>query len=162
MRGMQLQRSGGNHAWLCNPNPRRRHGGDLFQRARCRIGTGGDSDHATGFARHVRTFDPCHFNCHQLYAVMQFAGGKLSNRLFCSGAARSHRRLWSIQRSLSKPYIERDGKRSLHVRLHFGAAYVSDELRPVIVHTRTITSRTIFRELASPYLRAVSSREGTP
>ena len=64
---------------------------------------------------------------------MQFAGGKLSNRLFHSSAARTSRRLW-----LSEPYIERDGERGSHVKLHFGAAYVSDELCPTILHTRTI------------------------
>jgi hypothetical protein len=132
-----VARSGGNHAWLCNPNPCRR-GGDLFQRTRRCIGTGGDNGHATGLASCVRTFDPRHFNCHQLYAVMQFAGGELSNRLFYSSTACTHRDVWPFQRTLSSPYTERDGECSLRVGLHFDATCVSDELRPTILHTRTI------------------------
>jgi hypothetical protein len=73
-----------------------------------------------------------------LYAVLQFAGGKLSNRLFHSSAAHTHRHLWAIQRTLSGPYIERDGECSLRVSLHFDPTCVSDELRPTILHTRTI------------------------
>ena len=69
---------------------------------------------------------------------MQFAGGELSNRLFHSSATRSQCRRWPLQRSISDPNSERDGEPGLHVKLHFDTTCVSDELRPTILHTRTI------------------------
>jgi hypothetical protein len=129
--------SGGNYALPCNPTPRRRNG-DLFQRARRCIGTGGDSDNATGLACYVRTFDPCHFNRHQLHDVVQLAGGGLSNRLFRSSAASCPGRLWPLQRTLYKPYLERDGEHDLQIKLHLDLAVVSDCLRPTSLHIGTI------------------------
>jgi len=83
---MQL-RSGGNYASPCNLNPCGRCG-DLVQRARCCIGTGHNFN-STGLPYLWGTFNPRHFNCHQLHDVVQFAGRELSSGLFRPSAARS-------------------------------------------------------------------------
>ena len=87
------------------------------------------------------TFNPRHFNCHQLHDVVQFAGRELSSGLFRSGAARSQCRRFHYERALSNPNTKRDGESGLHDRLHFGATCVSDELRPTSLHTGTIAGR---------------------
>jgi hypothetical protein len=69
---------------------------------------------------------------------MQFSVSELSNRLFRSSAARSECRPFPVHRGLSDPRTKRDGEPSLHVSLHFGAAFVSDELRATSLHTGTI------------------------
>ena len=132
---MQL-RSGGNYASPCNPNPCGRCG-DLVQRARCCIGTGHNFN-STGLPYLRGTFNPRHFNCHQLHDVVQFAGSELSSGLFRSSAARSPQR---HRFHFSNPNTKRDGEPGLHDRLHFGATCVSDELRPTSLHPGTIAGR---------------------
>jgi hypothetical protein len=85
-----FQTGGGNHA---SPYSRNlcRCGRDLFQRARHCIGA--DSNNSKRRSSFSRTFDPRHFNCHELHDVLQFAGGELSNQVLHSkraGAAPKH------------------------------------------------------------------------
>jgi hypothetical protein len=150
---MQL-RSGGNYASPCNPNPCG-YCGDLVQRARCCIGTGHNFNH-TGLPYLGGTFNPRHFNCHQLHDVVQFAGRELSSGLFRSSAARSPQcRRFRFQRTLSNPNTKRDGEPGLHDRLHFGATCVSDELRPTSLHSGTIAGRASKR-CSDYFFRSVS------
>jgi hypothetical protein len=82
---------GGNHASLYSRNPCR-CGGGLFQRALRRC-IGADCDNSKRRSSFCRTFDPCHFNCHELHDVLQLAGGELSNQVLHSkraGAAPKH------------------------------------------------------------------------
>jgi hypothetical protein len=82
---------GGNHASLYSRNPCR-CGGGLFQRALRRC-IGADCDNSKRRSSFCRTFDPCHFNCHELHDVLQFAVRELSNQVLHSkraGAAPKH------------------------------------------------------------------------
>jgi hypothetical protein len=81
---------GGNHASLYSRNPCR-CGDDLFQRARRCIGA--DCNNSKRRSSLCRTFDPRHFDCHELYDVLQFAVRELSNHVLHSkraGAAPKH------------------------------------------------------------------------
>jgi hypothetical protein len=58
---------------------------------------------------------------------MQLAGGELSNRLRRSGAANAHAGV-----ALRIHNLQLNGGPGLHVRVFFGATFVSDELRPAV------------------------------
>jgi hypothetical protein len=79
-----FQTGGGNHA---SPYSRNlcRCGRDLFQRARHCIGA--DSNNSKRRSSFSRTFDPRHFNCHELHDVLQLAVGELPNKLRPSNTA---------------------------------------------------------------------------
>jgi hypothetical protein len=68
----------GNHASFYSRNPCRCDG-DLFQRARRCIGA--DCNNSKRRSSFCRTFDPRHFNCHELHDVLQLAVGELPNTL---------------------------------------------------------------------------------
>ena len=76
---------GGNRASLYSRNPCR-CGGGLFQRALRRC-IGADCDNSKRRSSFCRTFDPCHFNCHELHDVLQFAVRELSNQVLHSERA---------------------------------------------------------------------------
>jgi hypothetical protein len=78
MLGKLFRTGGGNHASLYSPNPCR-GGVDLFQRARCCIGA--DCNNSKRHSSFSRTFEPSHFNCHELHDVLQLAVGELPNTL---------------------------------------------------------------------------------
>jgi hypothetical protein len=74
-----------------------------------------------------------------LHAGVQLAGGELSNGLFRSSTAGCQcRSPWLVQRNLPTPYAERHLEHGLRIKLHFDANYVSDELRPIVIHPGTI------------------------
>jgi hypothetical protein len=75
---------GGNRASLYSRNPCR-CGGGLFQRARRCIGA--DCNNSKRRSSFCRTFDPRHFNCHELHDVLQFAVRELSNHVLHSKRA---------------------------------------------------------------------------
>ena len=68
------------------------------------------------------TFNPCHFNGHELHDVLQLTGDELSRRLCHSGAARASR----------NRDAERDGEHDMLYRLLFDPACMSYELRAAI------------------------------
>jgi hypothetical protein len=114
------------HAWFCDLC----HGsGDLLRRVRCCAGAGDNSKRHSSLPR---TFNPRHFNCHELHDAVQLAGRELSNRLRHSRAAHGHARLWNRD-------LERVGEHRVHDGLHFKPASMSDKLRPQRIADRPIT-----------------------
>jgi hypothetical protein len=118
---------GGNHGSLDSRNPCR-CGGDLFQHARCCIGA--DCNNSKRHSSFSRTFNTCHFDCHELYDVLQLAVGELPNNL-----RPSHTAPGPGQLNLCSPQVERYGERGMPGGLHFDPASLSNELRPPILNS---------------------------
>ena len=158
-----------------------RGGHDLFRRARCCARTGYNSKRrSSSFARHTpnlhssfancskhhssfpRAFNSSHFDGHELHDVVQFAVGKLPNRLPHSAAARAR---WNFRRSAActQRDLKLDIEHSVQHWLHFQPTRVPHALLATILPNWKIKRATIrfLRHMAHlPCPSAASRRPG--
>ena len=154
--GNVVRADGGCHVGFCNTY---RGSHNLLRRARCCAGTGYNSKRHSSFPR---AFNSSHFDGHELHDVVQFAVGKLPNRLPHSAAARAR---WNFRRSAActQRDLKLDIEHSVQHWLHFQPTRVPHALLATILPNWKIKRATIrfLRHMAHlPCPSAASRRPG--